>query len=114
MSTTVRKRPVLLTIVCVLGFIWIVFSFPGVFSPSVKKMGDWFPALYGLFVAANFMSFIGIWHMKRWGAALFIINFFVKEMVFILAEDISYIGIFFSLFFIVSILFHYKKMDVNL
>lgn len=114
MATIIRKRPVLLTVVCVLGFIWIVFSFPGVFSPSVKKMGDWFPALYGFFVAANFMSFIGLWHMKRWGVVLFVINFFAKEMVFILVDDVSYVGIVFSLFFIVSMMLHYKKMDINL
>src|ERR1035437_959855 len=111
METVIRKRPILLTIVCVLGFTWIVFSFPAVFSPSVKKLGDWYPALFGLMVAASFISYIGVWYMKRWGVNLFIITFFVKEIILILINDVSYVGIAFSVFFISSMLSFYKQMD---
>jgi hypothetical protein len=114
METVIRKRPVLLTIVCILGFIWIVFSLPAVFSPSIKKMGDWYPALFGLIVAASFISYIGVWHMKRWGASLFAITFFIKEVLLVLINDMSYIGIIFSIFFISSMMVFYKRMDVNL
>lgn len=114
MESVVRKRPGLITTVCVLGFIWIVFSFPAVFSPSVKKLGDWYPALFGLIVAVNFISYIGVWHMKRWGADLFIITFFIKEILLLFINDVSYAGIVFSVFFIISMVFFYKRMDVNL
>jgi len=114
MALTVRKRPVLLSIVCILGYIWIVFSFPAVFSPSVKKLGDWYPALFGLIVAGTFISYIGVWHMKKWGVQLFAISFFVKESMLIFINDVSYVGIFFSLFFICSMLPFYKRMDANL
>jgi hypothetical protein len=108
------KRPVLLTVVCILGFIWIVFSFPGVFSPSLKKMGDWYPALFGILVATSFISYIGLWHMKRWGVHLFIVSFFIKEILLVLIDDVSYVGIVFSVFFICSMLPFYNKMDINL
>lgn len=108
------KRPHLISIICILGFIWIVFSFPSVFSPSIKKMGDWYPALFGLIVASSFISYIGVWHMKRWGVQLFIITFFMKETLLILLEDLSYVGIAFSLFFLISMLFFYRRMDLNL
>jgi len=108
------KRPRLISIICILGFIWIVFSFPSVFSPSIKKMGDWYPALFGLIVASSFISYIGVWHMKRWGVQLFIITFFIKEVLLILLEDLSYVGIAFSLFFLISMLFFYRRMDLNL
>lgn len=114
MESIIRKRPKLITFVCVLGFTWIVFSFPAVFSPSVKKLGDWYPALFGLIVAVSFISYIGVWHMKRWGVSLFIISFFVKEMILILINDINYIGIVFSSIFIIIMVFFYKRMDVNL
>ena len=114
MGLVIRKRPVLLTIVCILGFTWIVFSFPGVFSPSVKKLGDWYPALFGLIVAASFISFIGVWHMKRWGVTLYTSIFFLKQLLLIAIDDVSYAGIVFSLFFICSMLPFYKRMDVNL
>jgi hypothetical protein len=114
LEAVIRKRPVLLTVVCILGYIWIVFSLPGVFSPSVKKLGDWYPALFGLLVAASFISYVGVWHMKRWGVNLFIITFFAKEMLLILINDLSYIGIVLSVFFISTMVVFYKRMDVNL
>lgn len=110
----VKKRPKLISIVCVLGFIWIVFSFPSVFSPSIKKLGDWYPALFGLIVACNFIAYIGVWHMKKWGVGLYIVIFFIKETILILINDISYVGLFFSTLFIGIMLFFYKRMDVNL
>jgi hypothetical protein len=91
-----------------------VFSFIGVFNPSLKKMGDWYPALFGLIVACSFISYIGVWHMKRWGVQLFAITFFVKETALVLINDVSFIGVFFSVFFLCSMLPFYKRMDVNL
>lgn len=108
------NRPKLITAVCVLGFIWIVFSFPAVFSPSIKKLGDWYPALFGIIVAFSFIAYIGLWHMKQWGVKLFLITFFVKQILLILINDVSYIGLSLSVLFIVAMLFFYKKMDVNL
>jgi len=108
------KRPVLITIVCILGFVWIVFSFPGVFAPSLKKLGDWYPALFGILVATSFISYIGLWHMKRWGVHLFLASFFVKEILLTMIDDVNYVGIFFSAFFICSMLPFYKRMDINL
>ena len=113
MQSTV-KRPILIRIICILGFIWIVFSFPSVFSPAIKKMGDWYPALFGLIVASSFISYIGVWHMKRWGVQLFAITFFVKEALLFLVNDLSIIGVVLSVFFLVSMLFFYRRMDLNL
>ena len=114
MESEVIKRPKLITFVCVLGFIWIVFSFPAVFSPSVKKLGDWYPALFGLIVAVSFIAYIGVWHMKRWGVSLFVMSFFIKEIILIVIKDLNYIGMFFSFIFIIIMVFFYKRMDVNL
>ena len=108
------KRPALIKIICIMGFIWIVFSFPSVFSPAIKKMGDWYPALFGLIVAASFISYIGVWHMKRWGVHLFIIIFFLKEILLVLVNDVNYIGIALSFFFLFTMLRFYKRMDLNL
>jgi len=108
------KRPRLISTVCIMGFTWIVFSFPGIFAPSLKKMGDWYPALFGILVATSFISYIGLWHMKRWGVQLFTVSFFVKECLLVLIDDVSYPGIAVSIFFIMSMLPYYKRMDVNL
>jgi hypothetical protein len=111
------KRPLILSIICVIGFLWVVITFPGVFSPSVKKLGVFMPAVYGLIVAATFISFIGVWHLKRWGMELYALSFFSKMLFFILTKSFemtSYVGIVFSAWFMITYLFYYKKMDVNL
>jgi uncharacterized membrane protein len=111
------KRPLILSIICVIGFLWVVVTFPGVFSPSVKKLGVFMPAIYGLIVAATFISFIGVWHLKRWGMELYALSFFSKMAFFILTKSFemtSIIGIVFSVWFMTTYLFFYKKMDVNL
>lgn len=114
MQAVKKKRPVLISIICIIGYIWIVVTFPGMFSPAVKKIGAWYPALYGIFVASNFISFIGAWNMKRWGAELFIVTFFVKQVVNFMANDVSFVGIFLSVLFIIVFVVYYRRMDVNL
>lgn len=114
MTIVIRKRPLLLSIVCICGFAWIVFSFPGIFSPAIKKLGDFYPALFGFIVATSFISFIGVWHMKRWGVNLYITIFFLKQIVLVLTDDISLPGIIASVFFISAMIAYYKHMDLNL
>ena len=107
-------RPKIITFICVLGFILVLFSFPQVFSPSIKKIGMFAPAVYGAIIAFQFISFVGLWHFKRWGALLFIMVFFGKLYFNILIDDTgflfySYIAISLtSLFFILN---YFKRMN---
>ena len=105
------KRPKIISIICIIGFLWIVFTFPGMFSPATKKLGDWVPAVYGLIIALSFISYIGVWHMKRWGAELYIAVFCLKQIFFILTNQLKsgeFVGIIFSIWFIIAFLFFYN------
>lgn len=111
------KRPAILSVICMLGFAWVLFTFPGVFSPAVKKLGVFAPAVYGAIIAATFISFIGIWHMKRWGAELYVLAFCTKILYFVFThtfEWTSVLGILFSIWFITTFAVFYKRMDLNL
>jgi hypothetical protein len=111
------KRPKALTVFCVLGYISIVISFPQVFSPQVKKLGLLMPALSGLLVAANFMAYVGIWYLKRWGAELFLYSYFLKSILDLVMHQTGlmfYSGQVFSLVFIFILLRNYKRLDANL
>ena len=76
----------------------------------IKKISDWAPAIYGIIVALQFISFIGIWHMKRWGVLLCISAFFTKQIFSLFVDDINYIGIGLSVVFTVFFLIFYRKM----
>lgn len=111
------KRPRSISIICIIGFITIVGTFPAVFSPSVKKLGDFVPALYGFLVAGSFISYIGLWHMKQWGVQLFLLIFFIKTLFLFLINDFgggTILGILCSVIFSVALLANYRKMDTNL
>jgi len=111
------NRPKILSIICIIGFLWIVFTFPGMFSPATKKLGDWVPAVYGFIIALSFISYIGVWHMKRWGVELYIAIFCFKQIFFILTNQLNgstFVGIVFSIWFIITFLFFYKRMSLNL
>ena len=111
------KRPKIISVICIVGFISVVFTFPAVFSPSVKKIGDFVPALYGFLVAGSFISYIGLWHMKQWGVQTFFFIFFVKTLFFILINDLGFgtiLGIILSVTFGIILLRFYPKMDINL
>ncbi|MDI1355309.1 MAG: hypothetical protein PSX36_10340 [bacterium] len=111
------KRPGIITAFCVLGYLSVVITFPQVFSPAVKKLGVFMPALYGILVAANFMSCVGIWYFKQWGVRLYLISFFAKTLFFILTNQIGisfYMGLVFSVLFSVFLLRYYSRMNANL
>jgi len=111
------KRPKIITAVCIAGFISVVFGFPQVFSPAIKKMGLFVPAIYGILVAAHFMACVGLWYFKQWGVRLFLLAFFAKTIFFMLTGQTGpgfYIGLALNLFFIVALLRHYSKMSLNL
>lgn len=107
-------RPVLLTILCIVGILWSLMNFFFVFSPFIKKISDWAPAIYGIIIALQFISFIGTWHMKRWGVMLFIASFFAKTIFSILVEDVSYVGIALAAVFTVFFLIFYRRMAEEL
>lgn len=115
MAYVVVKRPALVTIVCVMGFIFIVlFSMGMLLSPETKRMGDFFPALFGLLVAARFIALTGIWYMKRWGVDVFLITFGATLAKGILMDDLSTISVVWHVLCLIYLATQYKKMDRNL
>jgi hypothetical protein len=88
-----------------------------VFSPGIKKMGVFMPALYGILVALQFISCVGLWYFKQWGVQLFLITFFAKTLFFLTTGQTGftfYLGLLFSISFIIILLRFYRRMNPNL
>src|SRR5687767_3431015 len=83
------KRPKMISVICIVGYLSVLFSFPQVFSPPVKKMGVLVPALYGILVSAHFISCVGIWYFKQWGVQLYLLAFFAKTLFFITTDQVG-------------------------
>src|ERR1051326_2917663 len=113
----VKKRSVILTVICILGILWSLINFIIVFSPFVRKVSEWAPAIFGAIVALQFISFIGVWHMKRWGVHLYIAAFFTKQSFTLLINDFGIsagIGVFLSVIFLVFFFIFYSRMAQEL
>ena len=114
------KRPVVISIFCVAGWIMAVFNFLIAFSPAIKKLGELYPALYSLVMCFQFIAFVGLWYMKRWGLEIFIASFFARAVLGVLMGDFANPGGMFILSFALSViiiivtLFYYRRMDLNL
>lgn len=111
------QRPKSISIITVTAIVLVLLAFPMLFTPSIKRMGDFVPMILGIIITLQFVSLIGIWHMKQWGVQLFIMMFCIRIMTFMFLDLYTFrffFNIFYSLIFIVFFLVHYRKMDTNL
>ena len=110
-------RPKTISIITITAIILVLLAFPMLFTPSIKRMGDFIPMILGIIITLQFISLIGIWHMKQWGVQVFIIMFCVRVITFMLLDIYGFrffFNIFYSFLFIIFFLIHYRKMDTNL
>ena len=55
-------RPKDIRIVTIIALILVLLAFPMLFTPSIKRMGDFIPMILGIIITMQFVSLIGIWH----------------------------------------------------
>lgn len=103
-----------MTWICIVGFVLVVLSMPSVFSPETRRMGDFYPALFGLLISLRFIAYVGLWHMKRWGVELFLVTVTAELIEVIVTNDFSAILNVYNLGIAVILVLMYKKMDRNL
>lgn len=82
-SQPANKRPVIITVICIIGFIGALFSFPLVFSSYASAIGPWYPPFLGLASIVGIIAFIGVWRMRLWGLYLYSAMFIVSQIVLI-------------------------------
>jgi|SRR6185312_3199094 len=115
-----RKRPRIISIFCIIGWIMVILNFMQAFSPSVKKIGEFYPALSSLAVCLQFIALVGVWYMKRWGTEVFIFAFLCRMALAVLMNDFTLGGTMFwaslsiSGTIILLALMYYSEMDLNL
>jgi hypothetical protein len=114
MIKDIYKRPGYISFLSILGIAWSLLSFLYVFSPGVKKVGIWFPAVLGIIITTRFIAMIGVWHMKKWGIMLFFASVLMKLFISVLLDQITVYEVVISLFLGISLLFYFNRMDDNL
>lgn len=62
------KRPIIITVICVLGVIGGLMTVPLIFSPIARGIGAWYPPFLALSAVIGLICMIGLWQMKKWAA----------------------------------------------
>lgn len=111
------QRPKSISVITVTAIVLVLLAFPMLFTPSIKRMGDFVPMVLGIIITLQFVSLIGIWHMKQWGVQLFIMMFCVRVITFMFLDLYTFrffFNILYSIIFLVFFVIHYRNMDKNL
>lgn len=108
------KRPTIVSVVCIISFIFAVLGFPTIFSPFIKKQGDFFPAITGILISLEFISIVGVWYMKKWGVNFYMVTSMLNQSLLLYIDNWSTYKIILPLLFIGVTLYFYKRMDHNL
>lgn len=117
MAHVIRKRPRIISILGVVGFIFSAGQIIAISAPSIRDVATWYPIVYGMIIALRFISIVGVWHMKKWGAELFAYITIVKIAVQTLLNDFGMFGkidAVVSIAFAIVFLSFYKRMERGL
>ena len=76
-----QKRPVAITVICVLGFIGVAIAVPLAFTGVARLVGSWYPPYLLLSAGMGLICMIGLWKMKKWAAYTYATLFLVNQVV---------------------------------
>ena len=99
------KRPLLVTIICIFGFIGVPLQILGsllLLIPQIVEFADmankvlpsWYYMLHILFAILFLISLIFIWKMKKWGLIFYTILIAIDYGIYWIAFSISRLNIF--------------------
>jgi hypothetical protein len=117
MSSAIRKRPIVISILAVVGFVFSAGQIITISAPGIRDVAGWYPIVYGSIIALRFISLVGVWHMKKWGAELFAYITVTKIITQVLVGDFGMgagFDAFFSVIFAIVFICFYKRMGRDL
>ncbi len=117
MAHVIRKRPRIISILGVVGFIVSAGQIIAISAPSIRDVASWYPIVYGMIISLRFISIVGVWHMKKWGAELFTYVTIIKILAQTLLNDFGMVSrgdAIISIVFSIVLMSFYKRMDRGL
>ena len=109
-----QKRTRLIAAQCIIGYLWALVGLAIIISPTIKKFGTWMPALFGVFISLKFISYVGVWHMKKWGVELMILAYAFEIALGFSLDYLSITNIVLAILSLSLFIPYYKRMDANL
>lgn len=76
-----NKRPGIISVICVIGFIGALAAVPLIFSDISKQMGTWYPPYLAVSAVVGLVCMIGLWTMKKWSMIAYTAFFCINQGV---------------------------------
>ena len=95
-----EKRPIIITIFCIMGFLAVPFIIAGFLIPSgrnflIQQYGFSFILIANLLSILSLAGLIGYWKMRKWGVYIYtaaiIINYIYGFIIGISTNSLSFI-----------------------
>lgn len=105
------KRPVVITVMTILGFIGIAAVIAIFFTDNVSIVGHWYPPYLAVSALIGFICMLGFWNMKKWALFAYIIFFVTNQVVIYIMGIWNFqFGFIVPIIFIGIVIHHYKKL----
>ncbi|HOY48919.1 MAG TPA: hypothetical protein PL185_03070 [Flavobacteriales bacterium] len=70
-NANTQERPVIITVICILGFLGAAITIPLIFSELAKSVATWYPFYLAFAATIGLICMLGLWKMKKWAALLY-------------------------------------------
>jgi len=104
------KRPIAITIVCIIGFIGVLFSIPLMISNVAASIGLWFQIHLGLSVIIGLICFIGMWRMKKIAVYAYAVFVILNQLILLSSGNWNLAGILIPALVVGITLYYVKAM----
>jgi hypothetical protein len=65
------RRPIVMTAICAVSGLGILFTIPLIFSEAAASIGAWYPPFLAASAAVGAACTVGFWLMRRWAVYLY-------------------------------------------
>jgi hypothetical protein len=78
-----HKRPIAITIICIIGFIGAAFTVPVFFMDVMRSLPPWYPWLLGVSAVIGLACLIGLWMMRKWAVYIYTAFAAINQVILI-------------------------------
>jgi hypothetical protein len=104
------RRPPVISILCILGFIGVAFLVPKVFSTVARDIGAWYPPYIALVGVIGLICNIGFWKMKKWGFYGYVAFVVLNQVVMLSTGTWLPTALIVPIIVIAIVAFYFKQM----
>jgi len=65
------KRPVAITVICVIIVFGAIMTAPIIFSEIARSIGPWYPPMLAISAVIGLVCAIGLWMMRKWSVYVY-------------------------------------------